>query len=344
MNKKLMLVGSGGKSVHIKNYYNLIKDYFDEILVITDTEVDFCNFQKVGFSIRNPLEVRKNIKKLRKIMTEFNPSVVHVHQANSFAYITSKANRGKFPQVLTAWGSDVLLLPKKGLLYKYLVSYSLKKSDAVTADASFMSDAINKLVQKEVTIANFGIDVERIEIPAKKKYIYSNRLHNPLYRIDKIIEGFADFYKFNPEWRLIIGANGSETKSLNKLAEELLPKESYEFIGFVDHEENKKRYLEAKIWISNPESDGTAISLLEAMSYGCIPVVSNLPANKEWITTGENGIINEDSIAKSLEKAKALPLDKVQELNKVIIEARATKKINRGIFISLYNKILKLND
>ncbi|MDB4088371.1 glycosyltransferase family 4 protein [Flavobacteriales bacterium] len=346
MNKKLMLIGSGGKSVHLENYYNLIKDYFDEILVVTDTHTDvsFCKYVTVGFSLRDPFQTFKNIRKLRKIIKDFSPSIIHVHQANSYTYITSKANKGKTPQVLTTWGSDVLLLPQQGRLFKKIVMYSLTKSDYVTADANFMAEAINKLVKKDVLIANFGIDIENIDIPSKKKFIYSNRLHNPLYRVDKIIEGFSEFKKSNPDWKLIIGANGSETELLKKLAKDLLPKDSYEFIGFVNQEENKKRYLEAMIWISNPESDGTAISLLEAMSYGCIPVVSNLPANKEWINNEENGIIINDSIAQSLEQAKVLPLVKVQKLNQSIIETRATKKVNKEKFISLYNKILKLND
>lgn len=344
MVKKLLLIGSGGKSVHLENYYNLIKDYFDEILVVTDSQVGFSNFEKVGFSLRDPIQTFNNIRKLRKLIKKFSPSIIHVHQANSYAYITSKANKGKIPQVLTTWGSDVLLLPHQGKLYKKIVKKSLKKSDYVTADANFMAEAINKLVKKEVLIANFGIDIDNIEIPQKKNVIYSNRLHNPLYRIDEIIEGFAKFHKTNPNWKLIVGANGSETEKLYALAKDLLPNSSYEFIGFVDKQENKNRYLEAKIWISNPESDGTAISLLEAMSYGCIPVVSNLPANKEWITNNENGIIMRSSIEESLSKAIELPLENVQIKNKEIIESRATKKVNKDKFISLYNKILKLND
>jgi glycosyltransferase involved in cell wall biosynthesis len=339
MNKKLMLVGSGGKSVHIKNYYNLIKDYFDEILVITDTEVDFCNFQKVGFSIRNPFEVRNNVKKLRRIMTEFNPSVVHVHQANSFAYITSLANKGKIPQVLTTWGSDVLLLPKQGVLLKHIVTYSIKHSHYVTADADFIAEAINKLVKKKVIIANFGIDYEPEIISKKLDVIYSNRLHDPLYRVDEIIKGFGEFIKENPSWKLIIGANGSETEALKLLAEAILPKESYEFIGFVNQEENKKNYLRAKLWVSNPESDGTAISLLEAMGYRCIPVVSDLPANREWID-GMNGIIIENSLAESFEKAVNLNFEKVWQKNQQLIEEKATKKVNREKFLTLYNQII----
>jgi len=342
--KKLILIGSGGKSVHLKNYYNLIKNYFDEVLVVTDTEVDFCEYERIGFSLRDPIQTFRNIRKLRKIMIDFSPTVVHVHQANSYAYITSKANKGRFPQVLTTWGSDVLILPNQSKLLKKIVSYSLKKSDYITADASFMANAINELVIKEVVIANFGVDIEDVIIPNKKNIIYSNRLHNPLYRINEIIRGFSEFYKHNPDWKLVIGANGSETEKLTKLAMDLLPIDSYEFIGFVNQEENKRRYLEAKIWISNPDSDGTAISLLEAMSYGCIPVISDLPANREWVKNNNNGIIIEDSIAASLENSKNLNLNLVQEINKEIIETRATKKVNRDKFISLYQNIINKND
>ena len=342
--KKLILIGSGGKSVHLKNYYNLIKNYFDEVLVVTDTEVDFCEYERIGFSLRDPIQTFRNIRKLRKIMIDFSPTVVHVHQANSYAYITSKANKGRFPQVLTTWGSDVLILPNQSKLLKKIVSYSLKKSDYITADASFMANAINELVIKEVVIANFGVDIEDVIIPNKKNIIYSNRLHNPLYRINEIIRGFSEFYKHNPDWKLVIGANGSETEKLTKLAMDLLPIDSYEFIGFVNQEENKRRYLEAKIWISNPDSDGTAISLLEAMSYGCIPVISDLPANREWVKNNNNGIIIEDSIAGSLENSKNLNLNLVQEINKEIIETRATKKVNRDKFISLYQNIINKND
>ena len=342
--KKLLLIGACKDSVHVQNYHNLIKSYFDQILIVTNTPIDFCEYKELDFSLKNPLKFYQNIKLMRKIMEDFQPSIVHVHQANTYAYLAVLANQSKFPTVLTVWGSDVLILPSQGVLYRHIVQYSLKKADFVTADASFMKDAINKLAEKEVTIANFGIDFESKEIPEKKNHIYSNRLHKPLYRIEEIIEGFAEFHKSNLDWKLIIGANGILTEKLKNLAAELLPQNSYEFIGFVDKAENQKRFLESKIWISNPKSDGTAISLLEAMGFGCIPVVSCLPANKEWIINNENGLIIDNSISDSLSKAKDLSLEKVQQINRTIIETRATKAVNKEKFISLYKKILNLND
>ena len=341
MTKKLLLIGSSTGSVHLKNYYNLIADYFDEILVVSGENINFCENKIIDFSLKNPFKVQKSINKLRKIIYEFSPSLIHVHQANTYGFITSRANKGKVTQILTTWGSDVLILPNKGFLYKHMVKYSLKKSDYITADANFMAESIAKFTAKKVTIANFGIEYKSIEFPEKENVIYSNRLHNPLYRIEEIIKGFSEFVKTNPSWKLVIGANGSETTNLGKLAKTILPKDSYKFIGFVSQEENKKQYLHSKIWISNPISDGTAISLLEAMGYGCVPVVSDLPANNEWIINNKNGIIIKSSITNALNCAKNLPLETVQKENKKLIIEKATKKVNKTKFESIYSKILE---
>ena len=45
----------------------------------------------------------------------------------------------------------------------------------------------------------------------------------------------------------------------------------------------------AKVYVSTSLADGTSISLLEAMAAGLIPVVSDIDANRPWITHGEDG-------------------------------------------------------
>jgi len=92
--------------------------------------------------------------------------------------------------------------------------------------------------------------------------------------------------------------------------------------------------------VSIPSSDGTAISLLEAMGYGCIPVLSDLPANNEWIINNENGIIVKNNLVSSLCDVEELSLDYVQEKNKKLILSKATKQVNKNKFESIYKKIL----
>lgn len=344
MSKKLLLIGSISGNAHLRNYYNLIKDYFDEVLIVAISKVDYCNSVELDFSLKNPFRVFKSIKKLKKIIQDYKPSIIHVHQANSFGYITSMANKGRYPQIMTTWGSDVLELPNMGVLYKYIVVKSLRSSAIITADASFMAKKIQNLIGNvEVTIVNFGIELDMHESSIKEHIIYSNRMHESLYNIDKIIEGISAFLHKNPHWKLIIGAVGQETDRLKEQAKKLLPKDSFEFIGFVSPEINANYYKKSSIYISIPQSDGTSISLLEAMNYGCVPVLSDIPANNEWIKDAKNGIIvkNNETITSAVERALLLSQNDVSAINAEIIQKKATKKANKEIFESLYDTLLQ---
>ncbi|MBD3638449.1 MAG: glycosyltransferase family 4 protein [Crocinitomicaceae bacterium] len=338
--KKLLLIGPSTGAVHLENYYNLIRDYFDDILVITTDPIDYCKYEVISFSFRSPLKIRSQIKQFREVMDRFDPSVIHVHQANTGGYLAAKANKRKYPMIVTCWGSDVLVLPNQGILKRMVVKGALKNADFITADAQYMAQAIRELgIKNEVVLANFGINLREDLDLNKEKIIYSNRLHKELYNIDEIIKGFSEFVKEFKDWKLIVGAKGPNTTELENLANELLPENTYEFIGFVDQEENNRQYARAQIWVSIPDSDGTAISLLEAMGYGCIPVVSDLPANKEWITDGENGIIMDDNLKNAIKKAVQLNQDAVARQNKKLILEKGTKEVNKSIFEQIYNSI-----
>lgn len=339
--KRLILVGSTINPVHIKNYYNLIKDYFDEILIIGSHKIYFCDHKIIDFSLKNPLKVYQSIHQLRKIIKDFQPSLIHIHQANSVAFITSKANKGMYPQVLTTWGDDVLTNPYKSKVLKYITTYSLKASDYVTADAQSMADSIARFYKKiPVKILNFGIDLFENSTVDKKNIIYSNRLHNDLYNIDQIILGCETFLSTNPDWKLVLAAEGNNTEKLKELAAQSKVANQIEFVGFLPPEKNRQNYFDAKIYVSIPRTDGTAISLLECLAYGCLPIVSNIPSNREWIEDGINGIIDKGDLNESLQRAMKLDAEKVKQLNTDIINSRATKESNRKGFYEIYDQIM----
>jgi len=93
--------------------------------------------------------------------------------------------------------------------------------------------------------------------------------------------------------------------------------------------------------VSVPESDATSISLLEAMAFGCVPVVSDLPANREWIQNGVNGIIADNLDIDFITPALSLDQDKVRIVNTGLITEHGTKEANRRKFLQLYDRLLK---
>lgn len=341
-NNKLLLIGGSKGNIHLLNYKNLISSYFDDILIVSNHELSDAKGRSIHFGLKNPIDLWRNIRALRKIIKEFQPDVVHVHQANAYGLITCLANRGLKPLVLTTWGSDVLTLPHRSILHRMMVTYILKRADYITADAQFMADAIHQLIgQKPVLVANFGVEIAENEADlVRENTIYSNRMHESLYQIDQIIHQSASFLNEHPEWKLRIAASGSETKKLQEMASQVLSNDQYEFVGFQTSQENRKNYLRSKIYVSIPNTDGTSISLLEALAYGCIPIVSDLPANREWIEDGENGIITCGNLDLDLNRACSMNHDKVKALNHQLIQEKATKQANRIKFCSIYDQIL----
>ena len=342
--KKLLLVGSN--TVHTYNFIDLICSYFDQILLITDKKRKDFEYETIeldfGLSLNSVIRTTHAIK---VAVNEFKPTLIHIHQANSYALYTNLATlHSGIPKILTAWGSDVLVMPKRGWLFKRMLRYNLKKVDFITSDSLFMAEEMKRLCPSiaSVLIANFGISIVPLEIK-KERIIYSNRLHKALYRVDKIIEAFKrmlDSDSQHNEWKLVVAATGDETESLKQLSARLGLNEKVEFIGWVDQLQNALWYGKATYWVSIPESDATSISLLEAMSSGCIPIVSDLPANMEWIENGVNGVIVNDVEKDFLTNSLSLKMPEAVSINKDRIKRDGTKEANRKKFIELYNKAI----
>jgi len=344
---KLLVVAPSG--IHLRNFLNRIENANTIIHIITSKPLIFETSHPVSFvdfSLRNPLTGISTIRTIRRIFHKFNPDVIHVHQLNSVAFYTVRALR-KYgvPIVGTAWGSDVLILPRKGVLQREMVKYSLRYATAFTSDSTFMAEKMRDLLPKrklDITICNFGVADPMYALP-KENIIYSNRLHKPLYRVDKIILAFHKFVRTTAgrDWKLIVGATGVETVKLETLAETLEIGDKVEFVGWLQNDENMKWYAKAKVWVSIPSSDATSISLLEAMYNGCLPVVGDLPASREWIEDGQNGRIVRDVEASFFAGIETIDFELVAERNIRIIKERATYAMSESKFQNLHRRLLE---
>jgi glycosyltransferase involved in cell wall biosynthesis len=337
--KKLLLVGSN--SIHVYNYIKLIENYFDEILLLSNEKNEQYSVKSIKIDFRLGLNIPSSISKIKAVLKEYNPSVIHIHQANSYAFITLLAlKNSNIPSLLTAWGSDILVNPKESFLLKKIVSYTLNHVTRATSDSLFMANEMKHYnTSLKIDIVNFGIKPILVDIK-KENIIYSNRLHNSLYNIGKVIQSFSNFSFTNPSWQLVIGAVGRETEELKSMVRDLKIEDKVEFIGWVDGQVNEQIYQRSKIFISIPSSDATAISLLEAISYNCICFVSNLPANCEHILDGINGFIEPNLDKIDLEKYSQIDMKLLEDVNRVRSE-KYLKEYNQKKFIEVYNELLK---
>ncbi|CAA6805010.1 MAG: Unknown protein [uncultured Sulfurovum sp.] len=336
MGKKLLVVGSN--SIHVYNFIDLVEEYFDEVLLLTNSKNENHRVKSIEINFRLGVSSLSAVNKISRIAKEFNPTTVHIHQANSYAFLTLFALRNFASQkVLTAWGSDVLINPKKSMFLNQMVKYILNHVDMVTADSDTVLNETNKLVRKnlEVYNINFGVEIPTCQV-SKENIIYSNRLHKALYNIDKIIISFAKFVVLNPDWKLVLAGSGEDTDRLKALVHELNLNDSVEFIGWVDAKTNYNYYCKSKIYVSIPQSDSISLSLVEGILCGCIPFVSNLPANRELIIS-EIGFIVDD-----LENIPFLDYSKVEtkqfEEKREEIKEYFSKEFNQKKYKALYER------
>jgi len=334
----------GSNSVHVSRFIEALNTHAVEQVLIAETPVDInFNIQTllVDFHTFNPFTLLRNKRLATNFLKEFNPDIIHIHQVNRIAFwIALIAKKLNIPVVTTAWGSDVLLMPQKNWLYRYLVTKTLQNSKLVTADADVMLHAMQNLVPAGVRYEKIQYGIDPVELTLnKEKIVYSNRLHKSLYRVDKIIEYFAEASAHDSNYQLIIAATGDESEKLKNLVVDLNIENKVEFVGWVNAEQNRYWYSKAQFYVSIPSSDGTSVSLLEAISAGCIPIVSDLPANLEWVKDGNTGIIeqpNENPILKAFQSQfdNAL-IENAQHVNKL-----ASRSFTVPQFITFYHECI----
>lgn len=350
--KKILLVGSN--SIHCKRYFSgVIASNTYNVAIITNQLMDeFVGLAQwaLNFGLHN----LKAATQIRHIITELNPDIIHIHQANSYAWHTLRAvaKLKVRPQIiLTTWGSDVLILPNESKLMHKMVRYNLRNADIITSDSLFMSSKISQLISpstKKIHTINFGIQLlpNKQNLANKQNLILSNRLHKPLYRVDMIIRAFASLCSNNlidSDYKLVVAAGGDESNKIIQLAKELNIFQRIVFTGMLPYSELVEYYKLAKIFVSVPVSDGAASSLLESMAYGCIPVLSNLPANLEWVLDEINGFIapDIDNLAQQILSAIQLSCgdnySTLYDFNYELITRKAVFKTNINKFLKLYN-------
>jgi L-malate glycosyltransferase len=342
---KLKILIVGPDSPHVANFISRFNpdDYQLELISTGKHHISFQPNTKLDFSLIRFWNVFKTPFRIRRIAKTFQPDVVWMHQANSIAFYSVLALKKRYPLALTVWGSDILISPLNSLWVRLMTRFVLRNVDAITADAKYLGEKTLELSPKPATplhICQFGINPLEVNLK-KERIIFSNRGHKSLYRIDEVIRAFHRFQEAHPsDWTLVVAGSGEETPKLKKLALDLNLGDKVTFVGFLSAEENAAWYGRSALYISIPESDGTAVSLLEAMHYACVPIVSDLPANREWITHGENGFVANNLSENFIQEALQVNPDKAQQKNKVLIQAWATPEASSAKFQEVIANLL----
>ena len=334
MPKRKYLMLADGNSPHTYKWAKELDEFFDlyivslngvsnELLLLLG-ENNIFNYKHITKRSGGNYDVLKYLGRLACLIKKLQPDIINGHYITSYgtlAIIASLMARFRGKVVLSAWGSDILVAPYKNKLYYHLTKYVLRNAWLITSDSKYMTDKI-KQICKSVDVMTFPMGIEKItEVDERQKddeLFFSNRSLEKCYNIDKVIKIFYHLCFENNNRKLIVASDGAEKDDLMKMVYSLNLQNNVEFVGYLDSKKQADYYKSSRWYFSVPESDSTSVSLLEAMSYGCIPIVSDIPSNREWVIDGDNGIVvgNEENVNLALNMKKAF------ECNMEIIKKR----------------------
>jgi glycosyltransferase involved in cell wall biosynthesis len=235
---------------------------------------------------------------LRRVLDEVQPDVFWAHYVVEHGYYASKADYHPF--AVNAWGSDLFQAPRSPL-GRWIAHGVLRSADLVSCNDPELREEALKLGSRfgDTIVTRLGVDDVFFEAPhlsvnmesgaGAQPVVISDRALEPLYNVDSVLRAFARVREELPEARLIVAGDGSQRGRLESLAHSLDIDGATTFTGHLEPEALRDALAAAQVYVSVPDSDSLALSTMEAMAVGALPVVSDLPS-QTWIEHGENGL------------------------------------------------------
>ena len=221
---------------------------------------------------------------------------IHAHYLTSHGTLAWAATRflGVPGRVVgSAWGSDILVTPQRSAVLRWLTGRVLRACALATSDSQVMTDQMRELGAGEVMTFPFGLE-DLPPLPAAGRgdhRFFANRGLEPIYRPQAVLRLFGEIAAAWPDASLVVANDGSLRPALQAQADVLGLASRVCFVGRLSAADQAVQYAQARWYLSLPESDSVSVSVLEAMAQGCIPILSDLPANRELVRSGDNGLV-----------------------------------------------------
>ena len=245
---------------------------------------------------------------LKRVIRQVKPDLIHAGPIQRPALLTALS--GFSPLVSMSWGSDLLKDANKNGWMRWATRTTLNRTAVLLGDC----DAVRQKAiglgfpAERIVIFPWGVDLAQFspgptDISASldgQFTLLSLRSWEPIYGVDVVARAFIQAANQNPQLRLILLGTGSIAQSIYAILNNSPVIEQVTFGGQVGQADLPRFYRSAHLYISASHSDGSSVSLMEALACGCPVLVSDIPGNREWITPGVEGWLFPDGDVEAL--------------------------------------------
>ncbi len=297
---RIAFLGDGGLN-HVRRWVSYFDGRSHEVLLISFEDVTGCPFPTVRLAKRLPTKLFGYLAALgavRKLLADFQPELLNALYVGGYGFVGALCRRRPF--VVSALGSDLLVDYPSSPIHRAQIRYAIRHADLVTTDADVLSAIVSDIgaAPEKILKAYFGIDPAVFHSPADESggeeggapAVVSTRKLHPIYDIELLIDAAPEIVEAVGAQVIVVG-EGPERERLERLAARRGVADRIEFAGRMSTEGIVASLQSAAAYVSTSRSDSTSVSLLEAMACGAPPVVTDIPANGEWIEDGVNGLL-----------------------------------------------------
>ena len=310
--------------------------------------------QRDQAGIRRPLA---RFQAARRVVQDVSPDLIHAGPLQPCAFYAALA--GFHPLVSMSWGWDLLIEARKPMP-AWVAKQTIRRSDVLIVDADAVKSVAVELGMPESRIVQFpwGVDLEHFS-PGESRVrenlgwgdafvLLSTRKMESLYGVDIVVDAFLAAARENSKLRLIMLGQGTMKEEIEARFEASEMRSRVHFGGQVGFDDLPEYYRAADVYISASHSDGSSVSLMEALACGMPALLSDIPGNREWVTPGKHGWWFPDGDARALAKAILTSYQqrpdhsRMSKMAREIAEERANWEDNKTGISKAYNLALEM--
>jgi glycosyltransferase involved in cell wall biosynthesis len=296
-------------------------------------------------------DVPKYVLGLRRIIKQIQPDLIHAGPIQTCAFIAVLT--GFRPILTISWGFDLMKDVHRGWGWEQITRYVLRNTTFFTSDANVTRDkAVSYGMNPQKTVVfPWGVDLEHfsplsiIRRPSSTGFtLFCNRSWEPNYGVDVLARAFLIVARQKPNVSLVLLGGGSQGVAIRNILIRGGVEERVAFPGQINNRDLPRYYHMADLYISPSHVDGSSVSLMEALACGLPCLVSDIPANKEWVFEGENGWLFPDGDANALAAKILGAMEKRESLAEMgknarsVAESRADWKKNVRKLLAAYEQ------
>ena len=321
--------------------------------------VNWHSFERVLSGTDDLASLKEFVPEFQKALQLLRPDLLHAGPVQSCGYIAALS--GFHPLLMMSWGSDLLLNANRNMEWRNATEVALRAADGLFCDCdSVLASARNFAPFPTSQIAQFPWGIERgsfgpdgglVKNPflqKEKVTLLSTRSWEPVYGIEVLIASFRLALNQDTRLRLVLLGDGSLANWVRRFVDQNGLTEAVLMPGVIPRPDLPSWFRSVAGYISCAISDGTSVSLLEAMATGLPVVVTDIPSNREWIIEGKNGWLapsgSPEAFADCILRVTSLTLEErvaISDRNRSVVVERADWGRNFPRLLHLYQRLIR---